>query len=305
MYKIIIAFVLAVLIIAIGIGQCNNDDSELDSEYYPEQIQKQSENSESVEDVDLEEKENDVETEQKQENHDINYNTSTFETPRMVKSVPEQILERKSYSLSYNEDTKCPNWVAWHLTSEHTNGDVSRRGFTYVADPDIHGPRQEVEDWDRSRTYHSWDHGHMCPAGDNKWDVTAMEESFLLSNFCPQNQQLNSGAWNYLEEKCRNWARQYNDIYIACGPIFTDTINPRKINNKIWIPDALYKVVLCLNGKPKSIGFIYPNEEAYNSIGHYAVTVDSVESITGIDFFYNIPDDIENTIEANYNLSTW
>ena len=60
---------------------------------------------------------------------------------------------------------------------------------------------------------------------------------------------------------CRRWAEKYGDIYIVCGPILFsqehETIGP----NKIVVPEAFFKVVLCLNGKPKGIGFICRNTD--------------------------------------------
>ena len=36
--------------------------------------------------------------------------------PAPLKNTPEQILYRKGYTVSYNKETKIPNWVAWELT---------------------------------------------------------------------------------------------------------------------------------------------------------------------------------------------
>lgn len=303
MYKIIIAFTIAILILAIGMRQCNDDDTELESGVNPEQVDITKDNTESKIEKKDDNKKSEPET--KKESLPSEDYKPGLETPQLTIDLPEQILIRKSYSVSYNKDTKCPNWVAWHLTSEHTDGPISRRGIPYIADNEIKGPRQEVEDWDSIKYIRIWDHGHMCPAGDNKWDRVAMEESFLLSNFCPQNQQLNGGDWRILEEKCRKWANKYADIYIACGPIYFDSLNVRKLKNKIWIPDAFYKVILCLNKTPKAIGFICPNVGEGHSLDHYAVSVDRVEEITGIDFFFILNDTIENNIEAIFNFNEW
>ena len=56
---------------------------------------------------------------------------------------------------------------------------------------------------------------------------------------------------------------------------------------------------------PKAIGFIYKNNEGNNPLDSYVNTVDEVERITGIDFFPALPDDIERTVEASYNLKDW
>ena len=148
-------------------------------------------------------------------------------------------------------------------------------------------------------TKSGYDRGHMAPAADMKWNKQAMEESFYMSNICPQNPNLNRGDWNDLEEKSRQWAKKYGAVYIACGPIY-DTKRPKRIgNNKVAVPHAFYKVILINDKKnPQAIGFIFPNSAGHKPLKKYMVTVDSVEKRTDIDFFPALPDEIENRIEA-------
>lgn len=223
--------------------------------------------------------------------------------PRLIKNYPHQSIKRVGYSLSYNNKTKNANWVAWHLTSEHTDGRWKRDGIPYMVDDDVIGSRQELEDWYGHNL--PIDHGHMCPAGDNKWSKDAMEQTFLLTNMCPQNSELNRGDREELESRCRGWARHYGDIYIVCGPIFYSNSFKTIGKNKVGVPDAFFKVVLCMNKRPKALGFIYPNEGTHHKMNHYVTTVDDVEKQTGIDFFYNLPDDIETKVEAESNLGNW
>ena len=141
---------------------------------------------------------------------------SNVGTVKEVEELDEQILTRASYIVSYNKKTKCPNWVAWRLTREHANGDVSRMGNAFHEDQEVPAPRALNADYKQS----GFSRGHMCPAGDNKWDREVMYETFLLSNVCPQNANLNSGLWNQIEISCRRWAEKYDDIYIICGPMY-------------------------------------------------------------------------------------
>lgn len=223
--------------------------------------------------------------------------------PKLTVKCPEQIIIRKGYALSYNQITKNANWVAWHLTREHTDGPWSRDGIPYMVDDEVKGAKQTLDDW--YNTNLPIDHGHMCPAGDNKWDKEAMEQTFYLTNMCPQNSRLNNGDWKYLEERCRGWARHYGDIYIVCGPIFYSSKYKTIGEGKVGVPDAFYKVVLYLGKKPKALGFIYPNNGKSNKIQNYVTTVDDVESKTGIDFFYNLPDDVEDRVESISNYNKW
>jgi len=145
----------------------------------------------------------------------------------------------------------------------------------------------------------------MCPAGDNQWDEDAMYETFLFTNICPQDHELNSGLWNDIEQRCRTWANRYGDVYIVCGPVYTDDDHETMGPNKVAVPDAFFKVVLCTNGTAKGIGFICPNEPIRDMDEQYVKSIDEVESITGIDFFPALPDDVEQDVESHADLGEW
>ena len=236
-----------------------------------------------------------------------------YEMPAPLKDRPEQILKRKGYTVSYNSETKNPNWVAWHLTKSHTYGSFQRREEVFSEDESVKAPRATNNDYFNSR----YDRGHMCPAGDNKWDKEAMTQSFLFTNICPQNHGLNKYEWNDLEIQCRDWAREYGAVDIVCGPLYSSKGGRYKVGssrepqqktigrNKVWVPDAFFKVVLCRQGRPKAIGFVYRNEGVKQLKTEAVRTVDEVEALTGIDFFPALDDDMENRIEASANLSDW
>lgn len=227
--------------------------------------------------------------------------TAQLEIPAKLKDTPEIILKRDGYTVSYNKDTRLPNWVAWHLTAARTKGSNQRKGISFQEDTDVPEPRATDADY-RSSGY---DRGHMCPAGDNKWSMKAMEQSFLFTNMCPQAPQLNRGDWNEMEMACRKWAKQYGDIYIVCGPILYNKKHKTIGRNKVVVPEAFFKVVLCMKGKPKAIGFIYKNADGNRPKGDYANTVDEVERITGINFFPSLPTKVEREVEAECNPDDW
>lgn len=217
------------------------------------------------------------------------------------KGTPEQILERTGYVASYNKATLLPNWVAWHLTAERTEGNAKRSGVDFAEDTEVPEPR--ATDWDYYNS--GYDRGHMCPAADNKWSKKAMEESFLFTNMCPQNGNLNRGDWNEMEMACRKWAKKYGDLYIVCGPILYKGKHKTIGNNKVVVPEAFFKVVLRTGDDPQAIGFIYKNTSGNRSKDSYVNTVDEVERITGIDFFPSLPDDVEKNVEATADIANW
>ncbi|MBR1414549.1 MAG: ABC transporter permease [Prevotella sp.] len=225
-----------------------------------------------------------------------------YELPAPLTDRPEQILKRRGYTASYNSKTRNPNWVAWHLTKAHTNGSYQRKNEVFSEDTDIKGVRATDNDYYNSR----YDRGHMCPAGDNKWDRQAMTESFLFTNVCPQNHGLNKYEWNDLEILCREWAQKYGAIDIVCGPVYTAAGEQKTIGrNKVWVPDAFFKVILCRKGQPKAIGFIYRNEGKKQTQTEALRSVDEIELLTGIDFFPSLDDKTEARVEAEKSLSGW
>ena len=236
-----------------------------------------------------------------------------YEMPAKLSDRPEKILKRRGYTTSYNSRTKTPNWVAWHLTKSHTYGSYQRNQEVFAEDESVDTPRATDNDYYNSR----YDRGHMCPAGDNKWDAQAMTESFLFTNVCPQNHGLNKYEWNDLELLCRDWARKYGAVDIVCGPLFSSAgerfrvggsaVSQQKTigKNKVWVPDAFFKVILCRQGRPKAIGFVYRNEGKKQTMDEAVCSVDEIEAMTGIDFFPALDDAIENRIEANASLTDW
>ena len=219
-----------------------------------------------------------------------------------VKLAPsnQQILNRTAYSLSYNPELLIPNWVAWKLTAEHADGNYPRDN-TYYEDEDVPYPKATNEDYKGS----GWSKGHMCPAGDNKWDLDAMRESNMLTNICPQHASLNSGLWNVIERDCRKWAKKYGELYIVCGPVLLNREHETIGKNNVVVPEAFFKVVLRLKPKYTSIGFIIRNNDGRKEKDQYINTVDEVERITGMDFFPFLEDSVEDIVEASSNIVDW
>lgn len=225
----------------------------------------------------------------------------SMELPQMAYSSSNQTIEHFAYTVNYNHEWNIPNWVAYSLTRQETTGDVPREsGFS--PDPKVKGDLVVTKDYSHS----GYDRGHMAPAADMKWSEQAMRESFYMTNICPQNQNLNRGDWNDLEELARDWARKYGNIYIACGPIVYDENVTIGNNHRIVVPTAFYKVFLRKhNSSWTSIGFMFENEAGNKPLMTYMTSVDDIENITGIDFFYNLPDSIEERIESDFLISDW
>ena len=205
-------------------------------------------------------------------------------------------------TVSYNSDYKIANWVAYELTSKEATSKKNERSNKFVSDPMVKGATATNEDYTRS----GYDRGHMAPAGDMKWSAKAMRESFYLSNICPQKPGLNRGIWKDLEEQARLWAKENGSLLIVTGPVITDDLK-RLGKNRVGIPKTFYKVICTItNGKPEGVGFLFDNKDyGKTPLKSMMIPIDSVEKVTGIDFFPSLPDSIENPMEAYVNDGSW
>ena len=217
-----------------------------------------------------------------------------LELPARMKGTPERIIAHTGYTLSFNREHNAPNWVAWELTAKETKGSHPR-AEDFLPDPDVPEPHR-VTTYDYKGS--GYDRGHMAPAGAMKWNKQAMQESFYMSNICPQDHNLNTEDWNDLEMKTREWARQYGKVYVVCGPIYTGKRNEYIGKNRVKVPDAFFKSILINDSKKQcALGFLFENEAGERPLEKYLVSVDQLEKITGMDFFSSLPDELENRLE--------
>lgn len=227
-----------------------------------------------------------------------------LEQPVTLHNHPEQIVVHTGYRLSFNRETLCPNWVAWELTANETEGSVQRSNDFRPDEMLPYRYQVTTDDYKHS----GYDRGHMCPSADMKWSSTAQSECFFMSNICPQTHALNAGGWEKVERACRRWAKREGKVYIVCGPIFNDLRKQLYIGKsvKIRVPNAFFKVVLSLKkGEEKAIGLYFTNRDGKQNMGDATKTVDEIEKITGMDFFPQLNDALERRVEAQNNLSLW
>lgn len=214
--------------------------------------------------------------------------------------MPSQVKDYTGFRLGFNKDNHTPNWVAWELLASETDGPFSRSD-NFWQDEEIAGC-PSTDDYKRS----GFDRGHLCPAADNKLTQEMMEDCFVMANMAPQARALNAGAWKTLESKERLWAQRDGKLYIVAGPIYEAADTQRIGDMGVRVPSAFYKVMIATDvDAPRGIGFIYPNMTAPGNMQNYSMTIDEVEKITGLDFFHNLPDDIENEIESKTSFKEW
>ena len=209
-----------------------------------------------------------------------------------------QLVHHNSYSLSYSEKHEQAYWVYYFLTSEMINGTVSRKN-NFRVDEKINQGSATLSDYKSS----GLDRGHLAPAADMKNSSISMSESFLFSNISPQAPSFNRGIWKKLESLIRSWVISEGNMHVVTGPILSDSLGTIG-DNQVTIPNSFYKIIYC-NKKEKMIGFIIPNKKSNNYIVNYVATIDSIETLTNIDFFSELDDTLEKKLESNVKLINW
>jgi endonuclease G len=234
----------------------------------------------------------------------------------MPTSTCGEIINYNNFSVSFCEEYRLPEWAIYYRNSSNSEHIYSRRGLNFKRDPNLKG-----RDADNGAYYmNPYDKGHLVPAADMNDNYESLKETFLFTNCVPQHERLNRGPMNQLEAKIRKWTIEFDNIAIITGWVVGDikyyiygkeTISEKENNTLkkktstfstsryIPVPKYFYKVFIDTQRK-RSIAFILPNEELTKPLLEYAVSIDYLESVTGLDFFYKLSD----ADELSFELST-
>ncbi len=226
------------------------------------------------------------------------------------------LMEKPTYTLSYNRDKGTPNWVSWHLDSSWY-GSLARVD-TFRPDPAVDPSWYRVQAFDFFAT--GFDRGHMTPNADRDHQDRRPinQETFLMSNMVPQAPDNNQGPWASFESYLRTLTDAGNEIYIISGPAGVGGTGSNGFmtsvaNGHVTVPAQTWKVVLVLpqgendisraTCSSRTIAILMPNTQGIRSDAwqNYRTTIDAVEQLTGYDFFSNLPDAVENCVEAGFD----
>lgn len=250
----------------------------------------------------------------------------------------DQTVTHTAYTLSYNFQHNQPSWVYYLLTREHA-ATVLPRKDAFKADPLVNGCATPAD-----YTNTGYDKGHLAPNADMNWDLTVQKECFYMSNMSPQTHAFNAGIWSRLEKLVRDWALEYDSIYVVTGPVLNastvkechaiircdagegcdtlwdcvtyiathqpfkliyDTKKNKPKQRNISVPEYFYKIAYC-PARGQAIAFLVPHEDKKGALlQSYVVSVNTIELVTGLDFFPELEDDLEEQIESSSCLPCW
>lgn len=230
----------------------------------------------------------------------------THTTKRNGKDYP-------TYSLEYSYKYKHSYWIAYRF--DNTTGGNVGRNEAYKPDPEL--PSQYAAKHN-DYTNSGYTRGHLCASSDRQYSKEANQQTFYMSNISPQSGNgfnQSGSAWNTGEDKVQAWgyniSRSTDTLYVVKGGTIGEGMIKGYIKNEIAIPKYFFMAVLFRSGDNyKAIGFYMPHENLKDDPDKkdpkkYLMSIDAFEQETGIDFFHNLPDNIENTVEATYNVNDW
>jgi endonuclease G len=215
-----------------------------------------------------------------------------------------QVLRNRGYWVGYDEKLRNPAWVAYRVFAISEEVSIAARPESFLPDERTVSRVSSVD-----YTGSGFDRGHLAPnyAIARCYGREAQEETFLMSNIVPQRHALNAGLWKQLEAReADNYALRFREIWVITGPVFRQQI-PRTLPSGIPIPDAFYKIYLDeLMGKPRAIAFLIEHtDDGKGPLEKRLCSIDSIQNLTGLDFFPELPAEAQEQLEKEPATRVW
>lgn len=230
------------------------------------------------------------------------------------------MLVQENYITWYDGELRIPIWVAYRLKSEDLANPLQREDC-FRPDPRIPGSESATcGDYDEP----VFDRGHMVPSADMRRSLMAMANTCVFTNIAPQHADFNRMIWAYVEGFTRDWAEDKGEIYVFSGCIFDSDHNGEKDSttfiefmdpsNRVAVPTHFFKIILFErpNGFIESMTFLLPHEnssprkkDSKDYLLQHAVAIDTLESLTGIDFLTDLHERKQSAIERSKASALW
>ena len=235
-----------------------------------------------------------------------------------------------NYSVEWDTSLRAQRWSCYQMYADSykSGSQVSRYSATndgslspecqYPNDQDIlEQYRLTVDPY----KYSGYDHGHICPSADRLRSTDCNYQTFFITNMQPQYNKFNAGLWQEMESDVRNWVSMSDTLYVCKGGtidneeyileyVHQNSHQRTRVNKEhIPVPRFFYMALLSRKGDTwQAMAYWAPNlneDHSLDSRKGYALKIDRLEELTGIDFFCNLPDDIETEVESKLTLSYW
>ena len=245
-------------------------------------------------------------------NAHIHAEYARLEFPRLKAGATSRVLvhydenQAVNYCTEWDDVKKSQRWSCYQMhranLAQKTSRYESERN-QYPQDELIPAEYRFEQDPYRNSGY---DHGHICPSGDRLYSATANYQTFFMSNMQPQVNGFNAGVWLQMENAVRGWAKQNNysfadTLYVCKGGTIDSPDLVHTVTGKgLIVPKYFFMAVMRVKGgQYNAMGFwVEHKSNKDKALAKYAVSIDRLEQLTGLDFFCNLPDKVENAVEA-------
>ena len=234
-----------------------------------------------------------------------------------------------TFSLEWDNSKVANRWTCYELHAGNTLSETDRND-DFKADKDA-VESSELEDYKNS----GFARGHVCPSADRQCSKEQNKQTFVLTNMQPQYTSHNSGLWGRLEKEVRNFATDpsytnafCDTMYVVKAATITDKVKidgaevdgvypdikcgvPGTAKHELLVSKYFYMALLHYNKETDSYHALafwtdhVSGKQSVEYLGDYAISINELEKRTGIDFFCNLPDDIEEEIEESLDVNFW
>ncbi|WP_304964448.1 DNA/RNA non-specific endonuclease [Bacteroides acidifaciens] len=249
-----------------------------------------------------------------------NFATGIVELPALRNGASDVFLTHSTivngqkvttFSTEYDKSKKHSRWIAFRFDNQ-TRLQGATRGNEFVSDPSLEQEYQRVQaDFGRR----GYDRGHLCASADRLYLQEANDQTFYYTNMSPQRNNFNTGVWLALEGQVQSWGRSCtasDTLYVVKGGTIDKEEHIKEYiggDRSKPVPKYYYMALLFKKGESfKAIAFWMEHQDSKPStirLADYALTIDELEEKTGIDFFPNLNDNLENALEATYSTKAW
>lgn len=227
-----------------------------------------------------------------------------------------EIVKHSAYVLGFDCHYKMASWVFHVLSPDISHGNQTRTndfrldenlpcGSSIESDYFL---KKENDDGTFEYDGFGFDRGHLAPSADFRWSANALSESYYYSNMTPQRPEFNRDSWASLEGLLRTISEQEKkQFYIITGPILNENLPEiERSPNKLKIPELHYKIIIDPSPEnPRGMAFLMPNKKCEKRLSEYVVSIDSIEQLTGLNFFPSMDESLETKIEEKSNFNEW
>lgn len=229
-------------------------------------------------------------------------------------SDSEKVIYHSAYALVYDEPYEQAKWVAHIILPDVLEGSEGRSN-DFRPDSLISTGSAVESDYflkfmnpDSTWRYDGfgYDRGHLAPSADFRYSKKALSESYFYSNMSPQVADFNRGRWAELEDAIRQYViDNKTPVFVVTGPVLKPGLKKiERGTNHVSIPELFFKVVYD-EAHQRGIAFLMRNERNDDPWWRYAVSIDSVQRLTGIDFFPALEDNLERKVEEMSDATAW